>query len=101
VQFLVPGGRLGRFRSIFTGAPEFTLDERVVVFLGARGPSIPYLVGFTQGVYRVVHPGGSGDLVTPPPVWPSTNAVRGDVSRTPPALADFEQRVRALAGTAR
>src|SRR5262249_14051367 len=97
VQFLVPGGRLGRFRSVFVGAPAFAADERVVVFLGARGPSIPHLVGFSQGVYRVVRAGGS-DVVTPPPVWPSTTVVRGDASRTTPALADFEQRVRALAG---
>jgi hypothetical protein len=41
VQFLVPGGSLGRFRSIVVGAPEFSVDERVVVFLGAQGPSIP------------------------------------------------------------
>jgi hypothetical protein len=100
VQFLVPGGRLGRFRSVFVGAPEFAPDDRVVVFLGARGPSIPHLVGFTQGVYRIVRASG-GDVVTPPPVWSSANLVRGDASRTTPALADFERRVRTLTGGAR
>jgi hypothetical protein len=40
VQFLVPGGALGRYRSIFVGAPQFVV-ERVVVFLGWRGPSYP------------------------------------------------------------
>jgi hypothetical protein len=39
----------------------------VVVFLGARGPSVPYVVGFSQGVYRLVRSGdGSTWLVTPP-----------------------------------
>ena len=45
---------MGRYRSIFVGAPEFAVDQRVVVFLGARGPSVPYVLGLSQGVYRIV-----------------------------------------------
>jgi hypothetical protein len=106
LQFHVPGGQLGRFRSIVVGAPEFTEDEQVIVFLGARGPSIPHLVGFSQGVYRVVPAAGNaGWIVTPPALLPSTSGtraiMRGDPARTPLALAEFEQRVRALAGGAR
>lgn len=103
VQFLVPGGRLGRYQRVFVGAPDFAADDRVVVFLGANGPTIPHLVGFSQGVYRLVLARDTGWMVTPPAMWPSTagtqKVVRGDVSRTPMALADFESRVRALAGT--
>jgi len=105
VQFRVPGGTLGRFRSIVVGAPEFAVDDRVVVFLGARGPSVPYVLGFSQGVFRIVRSGdGSTWLVTPPAILPSaagTAIVRGDPSRRPLPLSDFEQRVRALAGGAR
>jgi hypothetical protein len=101
VQFRVPGGSLGRFRSILIGAPEFAVDQRVVVFLGARGPSVPYVIGLNQGVFRVVPAdGGSGWLVTPPPMMPvaaPARVVRGDPARRPVPLADFEQRVRALA----
>lgn len=102
VQFRVPGGRLGRFRSVVVGAPEFAADDRVVVFLGASGPSIPHLVGFSQGVYRLVPAAdSSGWLVTPPPIWPSAAStralVRGDPARTPMAVVDFEARIRALA----
>ena len=101
VQFRVPGGTLGRFRSIVVGAPELAVDDRVVVFLGARGPSVPYVLGFNQGVFRVVRSGdGSAWLVTPPVLLPSAagtvTIVRGDPSRRPLPLADFEQRVRAL-----
>jgi len=100
VQFRVSGGTLGRFRSITVGAPEFTLDERVVVFLGAAGPTVPHVLGMNQGVFRVVQTSG-GWTVTPPsalsPVSGSVRIVRGDTSRRPMALADFEQRVRALA----
>ena len=54
LQFRVPGGELGRFRSVVVGAPEFAVDQRVIVFLGARGPMVPYILGLNQGVYRIV-----------------------------------------------
>lgn len=102
LRFRVTGGLLGRFRSVVVGAPRFAVGDRVVVFLGARGPMIPFLVGFSQGVYRVVRD-ASRDAwrVTPPPVVPSAadavKIVRGDPSRVPMPLDDFEERVRALA----
>ena len=103
LRFRVPGGDLGRFRSIVVGAPEFAVDERVVVFLGARGPSVPYVLGLSQGVFRVVRAGDhAGWFVTPPAMLPATAGavpiVRGDPSRRALPLDDFEQRVRALAG---
>ncbi|MEO8256796.1 MAG: hypothetical protein ABI868_05545 [Acidobacteriota bacterium] len=103
VQFIVPGGTLGRYRSLFVGAPQFAAAERVVVFLGWRGPSYPYLLGLGQGVFRISSDGNrSGAKVSPPPlIAPAAGAsrvVRGDVSRVPMPLAAFEQRVRALAG---
>jgi hypothetical protein len=113
VQFRVPGGLLGRFRSIVVGAPRFAVGDRVVIFLGTRGPMIPYIVGFSQGVYRVVRDNavsasGPHDAwrVTPPPIVPSASAVpvpivRGDPSRVPLALDVFEARVRALVGGAK
>jgi len=106
VQFRVPGGTFGRFRSIVVGAPTFEVGDRVVVFLGARGPSVPYVVGFSQGVYRVVRSGDRSTwLVTPPALVPpaagSVAVVRGDPARRPMPLTEFEQRVRALVGAAR
>jgi hypothetical protein len=106
LQFRVPGGELGRYRSILVGAPEFAINQRVVVFLGARGPSVPYVLGLSQGVFRLVAAtNGSGWLVTPPPVLPAVTGparvVRGDPARQPMPLADFAQQVRALAGADR
>jgi hypothetical protein len=105
VQFRVPGGELGRFRSIFVGAPALGLDDRVVIFLGSRGPSLPYLIGLGQGVFRIRRANdGAGWVVTPPPLYPaaagSTAVARGDVARRPVVLADFERRVCELAGGA-
>jgi len=102
LRFKVPGGELGRFRSIVVGAPEFAVDERVVVFLGAQGPSVPFVLGLNQGVFRVVTAADQGgDLVTPLAMLPASidatgRVVRGDPLRRPMALDEFERRVRSL-----
>jgi len=105
LQFRVPGGELGRYRRIVVGAPEFAVGQRVILFLGASGPMVPYILGLNQGVYRITASAdGTNWMVTPPAILPSavgTRIVRGDVSRQPLALADFESRVRALAGGGR
>jgi hypothetical protein len=100
LQFRVPGGRVGRYRNIIAGAPEFAVDQRIVVFLGARGPTVPFVLGFNQGVFRVVPSDeGVGWTVTPSPVMPSATPgqVRPDErDRRPVPLADFQARVRDL-----
>jgi hypothetical protein len=105
VQFRVPGGGLGRFRSIVVGAPAFQVDERVVVFLGATGPSVAYVLGLSQGVFRVVRGADASSwLVTPPATMPSTTTVkitRGDLARRPLPLPEFEQRVRTIVAGAK
>src|SRR3954447_3039623 len=106
VKFKIPGGELGRYRTIVVGTPSFAVDQRVIVFLGAQGPSVPYIVGFNQGVFRLARAvDNSGWIVTPPAMLPASGPsvaiVRGDTARRPLPLADFEQRVRALAGAAR
>ena len=107
LQFRVPGGQLGRFRSITVGAPEFQVGQRVIVFLGARGPRLPHILGFSQGVFRIQQTRGRL-LVAPPPVLPAAatsvrpaRVVRGDRRRVATPLADFERQVRTLAGAAR
>jgi hypothetical protein len=102
VVFSVPGGRLGRYRSVVVGAPEFSTGQRVIVFLGRRDPGIPYVLGWAQGVFRVGD-SPNGLMVTPPPILPtggSSSIVRGDPLRVPVPLAEFERQVRALAGGA-
>jgi hypothetical protein len=104
VRFRVPGGELGRYRTIVVGAPDFAVDQRVVVFLGAHGPTVPHIVGFNQGVFRVVRAADDSWVVSPPPAVAGAAAarvVRGDPARRSVPLADFEQQVRTLAGAAR
>lgn len=104
VQFKVPGGHVGRLRSIFIGAPQFSSGERVIVFLGARGPAIPHVLGLSEGVFRVVPAANGGWAVTPPPILASRGTtrpiVRGDSSRRPVPLDQFEREVKALTASA-
>src|SRR5262245_28342008 len=98
VTFRVPGGRLGRYRSLVIGAPDFSPDEQVVVFLGYQGPSLPYILGLSQGVYRVTLADGQW-MVTPPAIVDAgqpQRIVRGDPGRRPWMLGAFEREVRAL-----
>src|SRR5512141_1162522 len=45
VSFKVPGGDMGRYRSVMIGAPTFREGEEVVLFLGGQAPALPYLLG--------------------------------------------------------
>jgi len=103
VQFRVPGGTLGRYRNIVIGAPQFSVGQRVVVFLGVNGPQVPYILGLNQGVYRVDVDTAGQAFVSPPPVMPGVTGpvVRGASSRQPAPLAVFEREVRSAAGDAR
>jgi hypothetical protein len=101
VTFRTPGGELGAYRSVMIGAPVFRPGEEVVLFLGSRGPSIPYVLGLNQGVYRVVRDPRSGDRTVIRPAFlasgpAATPVVRGDGSRRAPTLERFAADVRAL-----
>jgi hypothetical protein len=102
VQFRVPGGWLGRYRNIVVGAPQFAVGQRVIVFLGARGPSVPFVLGLSQGVFRVADAGDGQPMVWPPAVLPSARGpvVRGSLTRRVAPLAAFERDVRLLAAGA-
>jgi len=105
LRFRVPGGDLGRFRSIFVGAPQFVVDERVVVFLGANGPSVPYVLGLSQGVFRILRVGpDAAEFVASPATMAATagavRIVRGDPSRRALAPGAFEGGGRGRAGGA-
>jgi hypothetical protein len=94
VQFFVPGGELGRFRSIVVGAPQLTIGQDIIVFLGARDPGIPFILGFNQGLFRIA--ASNGVRV----VKPASPALRLEGDRPMP-LERFAREVRTLAGDSR
>jgi hypothetical protein len=100
IVFRVPGGQVGAYRTVMVGAPSFRRGEEVVLFFGRRGPAaLPYLIGFSQGVFRVRADERTGArLVLPPPAVNTGEAMtirRG--TRQPMTLEAFASHVRALA----
>jgi len=98
--FRVPGGRIGRLRSVMVGAPQFAAGDEVFLFLKGRAPAIAMPYGLSQGVFRVARSGGKA-AVTPAVVTGTGPVTRGDRSRRPLDPAAFASRVRqALDGAA-
>lgn len=99
VTFKVPGGDMGRYRSVMIGAPTFRVGEEVILFLGARPPALPFLLGLGQGVYRVQRDErtGAARVISPVLAADSAESVRvrrGDPSRRAPSVEEFAAQVR-------
>jgi hypothetical protein len=100
VTFKIPGGQLGRYRTVFVGAPTFAEGDEVVLFLRANGPSFPFIIGLTQGLFRVNASAGTGEAVVTPPVLlgksgvESETIVRGDPARKTLPMSSFRSLVR-------
>jgi hypothetical protein len=100
VTFKIPGGQLGRYRTVFVGAPSFQTGDEVVLFLKTDGPSFPFLAGLSQGVYRIVTDTSSGERLVMPPVVTSApgadavRVVRGDPARKALSIDAFRDSVQ-------
>lgn len=102
LQFRVPGGTLGRYTNLVVGAPRFAVGQHVIVFLGAKGPMVPYVLGLSQGVFHVSVDAGGLLRVTAPALPEGVGrVVRGAAPPVPSLLSDFERHVRTLAGGSR
>lgn len=108
VSMRVPGGIIGRYRTVMTGAPVMRVGEQAVFFL-KRGPTNAlWPVGLSQGIYRLTQASARVAPTVKAPVVAgvTTNAsgpvVRGDARRTPMSVPEFEDLVRlVVAGSAR
>ena len=107
MTFRVPGGQLGRYRTVFVGAPEFREGDEVVLFLKHSGPSFPYIIGLSQGAFRVVPDARTGRSVVTTPIVMGKGGdeperiVRGDVTRKPLSIDAFRDAVRQVLAGAR
>ena len=99
VTFLVPGGQLGRYRSVMIGAPVFAPGDEAMLFLDARG-TIPHVFGLNQGVYRVQVDMRNGRRMVLPPLLSRGETPeivrRGAPDRVPVPLETFAAQVRAI-----
>jgi hypothetical protein len=99
VSVKVPGGVMGRYRSVTVGAPSFREGEEVVLFLGAAPPALPYVIGLGQGVFRVRRDLRTGATsVTPPALLAdaarTVTVNRGDPGRRAQTLQQFAESIR-------
>jgi hypothetical protein len=98
----VPGGEMGRYRTVFVGAPEFRRGDEVVLFLRGDPARGAVIVGLSQGAFRVA-PDRTGRRMVTTPVLMGTSSdrpqpvVRGDVTRRPLAVEAFGDLVRRVA----
>jgi hypothetical protein len=100
VTFRVPGGQIGRYRSVTIGAPEFRPGEEAILFLTARGPSVAQVFGLNQGVFRIRVDERTGRRTVVSPALVGTGDAaervkRGAPERRPVALDAFTGQVRA------
>lgn len=101
VTVRVPGGQVGRYRSVMVGAPEFKAGDEVVLFLKAQGPAVPRIFGLNQGVFRVRVDARSGRRLVTVPILSPRGATpeivqRGAAHRRPLPLAQFASQVRTV-----
>jgi hypothetical protein len=98
IVFRVPGGEIGRFRTVVVGAPVLHVEDEVVVFLAGAPPLLPHLVGFGQGVLPVVRDDTGRALLLVPPTGAvdSGRASAGSGAARVLTLQAFAEDVRAL-----
>jgi hypothetical protein len=92
--FRVPGGKVGRYRRVMVGAPQFSPGDEVILFLKGRAPAIAMPYGLSQGVYRVSRAAGTS-VVTPAVVAGLGRVTRGDPARRPIDPLAFTRQVQA------
>lgn len=101
VTFRVPGGQIGRYKSVTVGAPEFKAGDEVVLFLKAQGPSVPHVFGLNQGVFRVQVDTRTGRRTVMQPILMAKGTapqrvVRGARDRQALPLEQFAAEIRTV-----
>lgn len=102
VTMRVPGGTLGRYRTVMPGAPRVTAGDAGVYLLKRAPGGALWPVGLTSGIYRITVADGRALVV--PPVLPGVTTpaagpvVRGDAGRRTIPLGQFESLVALAAG---
>jgi hypothetical protein len=100
LTFRVPGGQVGRYRSITVGAPVLESGTEAVLFLRKPDNGLPYVFGLNQGVFRVHRDARTQRRLVVPPVVARGETPerieRGAVSRQPMPLEDFGAQVQSV-----
>jgi hypothetical protein len=100
LTFRVPGGQVGRFRSVMVGAPVFESGDEAVLFLTQREDGMPRVFGLNQGVFRVQREERSQRRLVLPPLLARGESpevvVRGSAGRQAMPLETFGSQVMSI-----
>ena len=101
VTFAVPGGQLGRYRSVMPGAPVISEGDELVLFLTGSASSHTHVLGLSQGVFRIMTDRVRGVRLIVPEIPASAQAgatriIRGDPARRPMSFEQFAGTVRTV-----
>jgi len=102
VSMRMPGGTIGRYRTLMPGAPSVARGEAGVFFLKRAPGGVLWPVGLSSGIYRVAT--AQGRAMVAPPVMPGVTTattgrvVRGDTRRRMLPLSEFESLVALVLG---
>ena len=99
LSFTVPGGQIGRYRSVMVGAPQFKRGDEAVLFLDGADRAALRIFGLNQGVFRVRHDPRTGHRLVVRPALMARSAapervVRGAETRRPVRLDVFGAQIR-------
>lgn len=105
VTIALPGGQMGRYRTVIPGVPRLAKGDEVVIFIAGHGGELPHVVGLGQGVFRVMTDRATGARFVVPEIVSAAGAAgapvsRGDPSRRPARLEAFADEIRRLASGA-
>lgn len=106
LSFKVPGGQIGRYRSVMIGAPQFKRGDEAVLFLDSRDNSVLRVFGLNQGVFRVRQDPRTGRRMVVRPILTAAGeaperVVRGSLSRRSVDLDMFGAQVRTAMASGR
>jgi hypothetical protein len=97
----VPGGQVGRYRTIVVGAPTFAKGDHAVFFLSRGADNALRPVRLGMGLYRVRMDRRAGRETIDPPAIPGVTAwpgpvTPGDPRRRAMPVPEFEALVRTV-----
>jgi hypothetical protein len=100
LTFRVPGGQIGRYRSVMVGAPVFESGDEAVLFLTQREDETARVFGLNQGVFRVQREERSQRRLVLPPLMARGESpevvVRGSAARQTMPLEAFGAHVMSV-----